>query len=188
MIRGNHIAEVIIALPSHQHQQILRTVRHRRARGGELPARARPLRAEPLAHRCGCHRGHPADRPAADPDQHVAIRDQASHRYRRRPGRAADRRADLAADRARHQARLARPGLLSSRCDWAIAASRSSVQVPLDACGRRSPCRSACAIAAGDERGKFKLHNDPRRTRVGVFIRKTSLDEMPQILNVLRAT
>lgn len=32
----------------------------------------------------------------------------------------------------------------------------------------------------------FKMQDDPRVTRVGKFIRRTSIDELPQLLNVLR--
>lgn len=36
------------------------------------------------------------------------------------------------------------------------------------------------------KKGSYKLKNDPRVTRIGKFIRKHSLDEIPQLINVLK--
>ena len=55
----------------------------------------------------------------------------------------------------------------------------------------RSMCPDAEALKAdlvnqNEAVGLFKIANDPRITRVGRFIRRTSLDELPQLFNVLR--
>lgn len=38
----------------------------------------------------------------------------------------------------------------------------------------------------GNQNGMFKIREDPRITRVGSFLRRYSLDELPQIFNILR--
>ena len=60
----------------------------------------------------------------------------------------------------------------------------------------RSMCADADAIkdevaalnihGGGNDTGMFKIREDPRVTRVGAVLRRYSLDELPQLLNILR--
>jgi exopolysaccharide biosynthesis polyprenyl glycosylphosphotransferase len=46
--------------------------------------------------------------------------------------------------------------------------------------------RDELVAASGDDPRHPKIKNDPRVTRVGQFIRTTSIDELPQLINVVR--
>ena len=84
--------------------------------------------------------------------------------------------------------------LVALESGWPIIYRRRVVGIrgEFDALKFRSMKQDADAILAANPILKaefeenFKLKNDPRLTRVGSFLRKLSLDELPQLFNVVK--
>ena len=72
------------------------------------------------------------------------------------------------------QERVGKDGQVFDMCKF-----RSMVDDAESRRGGLEHCNEAAA-------GLFKIADDPRVTRIGGFLRRTSLDELPQLLNVLR--
>ena len=104
----------------------------------------------------------------------------------------------LLVDRGGHQSFIAGPGAVPAAAGWAVRQVLYVSQIPVDVCEQRfagSPevCDRADYAGRGEEAGPkqshdgiYKIKNDRRITRVGRFLRRTSLDELPQLVNVLK--
>ena len=77
----------------------------------------------------------------------------------------------------------AHPRIGSGKCRFRCLKFRS---MKPDSAGMLEHVLRNDAAAAVEWATTRKLRNDPRITRIGAFLRKTSLDELPQLLNVLR--
>ena len=92
----------------------------------------------------------------------------------------------LLAMRARDQADLARAGASTARCAPGIGGAPFAC-LKFRTMYRDADQRQADLESLNEATGAlFKMRDDPRMTPVGRFLRRYSLDELPQLLNVLR--
>jgi exopolysaccharide biosynthesis polyprenyl glycosylphosphotransferase len=184
VIRGNHIHEVIIAIPSHQHAQILHTVRTCERAGADF-------KLVPDLYELSLSR---IDVDAVEGIPLIGLKRSLTNSWQYRLKRLIDIAGALLA------LVIGSPVLLLT----ALAIKLDSPgpvlyrQKRLGYRGQPFECLKfrSMHVNADDmlvnlepdanERGKFKLKNDPRRTRVGRFLRRMSIDELPQLVNILK--
>lgn len=186
VIRGNHIEQVIIAIPSHQHDRILQTVSVCERAGADF-------RLVPDLYELSLSR---IDVDALEGIPLIGLRRSLTNSFQYKIKRAIDVTGALAV-------------LIAGLPLWLLIA----LAIKLDSPGpvlysqtrlgyRGQPfgflkfrsmrvnadhmLNQVLTNAKGEDKGKVKAKDDPRRTRVGKFIRRTSLDEIPQLINVLR--
>lgn len=186
VIRGNHIEQVIIAIPSHQHDRILQTVSVCERAGADF-------RLVPDLYELSLSR---IDVDALEGIPLIGLRRSLTNSFQYKIKRAIDVTGALAV-------------LIAGLPLWLLIA----LAIKLDSAGpvlysqtrlgyRGQPfgflkfrsmrvnadhmLNQVLTNAKGEDKGKVKAKDDPRRTRVGKFIRRTSLDEIPQLINVLR--
>jgi exopolysaccharide biosynthesis polyprenyl glycosylphosphotransferase len=193
VIRAHHVTEVIIALPSHQHRQILRTVRISERAGADF-------KLVPDLYELSLSR---IDVDALEGIPLIGLRRNLISSWRYRAKRLVDIVGALAllVLTAPLWALIALAIKLDSPGPVLLRQRRIGYQARSFRCYKfrsmhddtdqqRGEAPHAALVGgahdAGNERGKFKLRFDPRCTRVGRFIRRMSLDELPQLLNVLR--
>ena len=185
VIRTNRVGEVILALPSHQHQQILRAVRLCERAGANF-------RLVPDMYELSISR---IDVDAIEGVPLLGLRRSLETTWQRAVKRAID-------------VLVAGTILLVGAPIWLLIALAIKLDSPgpvfysQTRLGRRGEPFSFIKFrsmhmnadqmldhlrAQQNVRGvHFKDRNDPRRTRVGGFLRRTSLDEIPNFFNVLR--
>lgn len=185
IIRQSRASEVIIALPSHQHQQILRAVRLCERAGANF-------KLVPDLYELSLSR---IDVDAIEGIPLIGLRRSLTTSWQR----AIKRGIDIAGSAA---------VLLIGAPIWLLIALAIKLDSPGPVLYRqerlgyrghpflflkfRSMYTNADQMlevlrAQQNTRGViFKDRHDPRRTRVGSFLRRTSLDEIPNFINVLR--
>jgi exopolysaccharide biosynthesis polyprenyl glycosylphosphotransferase len=184
VIRSEHIAEVIIALPSHQHRQILQTARLCERAGADF-------KLVPDLYEMSLSR---IDVDAIEGLPLLGLKRGLSTSWQYRMKRLFD--IVVSATLLIVGAPLWLLLALAIKLDSPGPVLFGQVRVgyrgePFSFLKFRSMRTDAAQldaqlIAKSEERTLLKQRSDPRVTRVGALLRRTSLDEIPQLFNILR--